>query len=1018
MQLKPKRLLVSLCGAAAYFVCAFFLCAFVGQGESRFEAWTSDDGLPQNSVYSILQTRDGYLWFTTLGGLVRYDGVRFTVFNKSNSKGIVSNRFTSLCEGADKTLWIGTEGSGVTRYKDGNFETYTMESGLPDRNVKALRNDADNNLWVYTNRGVALWKDNRFVQSPENEFTPEQTDVVRPMRRQTGFSFFDRDGLHVFVQGKIKTYTTRDGLSSLDINSVYEDQQRTFWIETKDKGLNRLKDGAFTVYAIQDGEPRDLPNDETRITAVCEDSKGNVWIARRGQGLSRWRSLSGENFTAAEHFSSDDIKTDIETIYEDREGNIWLGTLNNGLSRVTDHVFKIYSSGEGLADTNIYPMLEDRAGNVWVGTWEGDLYKLSGGAFTHYGKAQGLSFQAVGSLYEDAGGVLWVGTFGGGVNRFDNGKFIHLTAKDGLPDDNIRAITEDAAGNLWFGTTNGLAKYNDGKFTVYNTADGLPDKEVQALTFDRAGNLWIGTLGGIARFKDDKFTAYTEREGLSSNYVRVIHEDRDGVIWIGTYDGGLTRIKDNRLTRIAMREGLYDNGAFQILEDDGDSFWMSCNRGVYRVSRSELNEVADGRRRFVSSVHYGKADGLLNTECNGGTQPAGFKARDGKLWFPTQDGVAVVDPREIRSSELPPPVAIEEFILNNEPIVFRKDAQISVGVESFEIHYTGLSFVRPEQVRFKYKLEGLDKDWVDAGTRRTAYYSHVPPGNYMFTVMAANSDGVWNTSGAFVGINVAPPFWRTWWFYVLALLGTLALGVFLYRRRTSQLNKRHAAQQAFSKQLIESQERERKRIAGELHDSLGQNLLVIKNRAQMGLILPDDAERARKQLNEISATAAQSIEEVREIAYNLHPYQLDSLGLTKAIEAMLKKVEHISGIRFSASIDNVDNALPVASEINLFRVVQESINNIVKHSGASEATVSIRKAFPFIHLNVSDNGKGFSHAASVINAASSNGLGLRGIDERVRILGGKCLIESAPDKGTSISVAIKLSEPEQRGNGN
>lgn len=206
---------------------------------------------------------------------MRYDGVRFTVFNKSNSKGIVSNRFTSLCEGADGALWIGTEGSGVTRYKNANFETYTMESGLPDRNVKALRNDADNNLWVYTNRGVAQRKDNRFVESPENEFTPEQIDVVRPMRRQTGFSFFDRDGFHVFVQGKIKTYTTRDGLSSLDINSVYQDQQGTFWIKTKDKGLNRLKDGAFTLYASQDGEPRGVPNDETRITAVCEDSKGN-----------------------------------------------------------------------------------------------------------------------------------------------------------------------------------------------------------------------------------------------------------------------------------------------------------------------------------------------------------------------------------------------------------------------------------------------------------------------------------------------------------------------------------------------------------------------------------------------------------------------------------------------------------------------------------------------------------------------------------------------------------------------
>jgi len=836
-----------LCCVSAHFI--FAAAAF---GQSRFEVWTSDNGLPQNSVYSILQTRDGYLWFTTLGGLVRYDGVRFTVFNKSNSEGIISNRFTFLYEDAEGSLWIGTEGSGLTRLKDGRFTTLTTENGLPDREIKAVRGDAEGRLWVSTSGGIAEWKGNRFVQPAQNEPTPEQLSGIRQMWRQTGFSFFDSTGFHIFVGGKIKTYTTRDGLSSININSVYEDRYGAFWIETKDKGLNRLKDGKFTVFPIQ----AFAPNDETRITAVCEDRKGNLWIARRGQGLSRWRENVVENFTAADSLSSNDI----ETIYEDREGNIWLGTLNNGLSRVTDHVFKVYSEPEGLARTNIYPMMEDRAGNIWIGTWDNYLYKFRDGAFTYYGKEQGLSYPSIGSLYEDAAGDLLVGTFGGGLNRLVDGKFFALK----MPDDNIRAITQDTAGNLWFGTTNGLAQYSDGKFTVYNTADGLPDKEVQWLMIDRTGALWIGTLGGVANFKDGRFTAYTEREGLSSNHVRVIHEDRDGVIWVGTYDGGLSRIKDGRINRITMRDGLYDNGAFQILEDDRDNFWMSCNRGIYRVNRSELNEFADGARRFVSSIHYGKADGLLNTECNGGTQPAGFRARDGKLWFPTQNGVAVVDPREIHSNDLPPPVAIEEFILNNTPIVFRAGAQIPVGVESFEIHYTGLSFIRPEQVGFKYKLEGLDKDWVDAGTRRTAYYSHVPPGTYTFTVMAANSDGV----------------------------------------------------------------------------------------------------------------------------------------------------------NFTVSIDEIDKVLPREAEINLFRVVQESVNNIIKHSNATEAMVSIQKAFPLLHLNIHDNGKGFSHAASVTDAASSNGLGLRGIDERVRILGGKCAIESAPDKGTSIIVSIKLSEPEQRANGN
>jgi signal transduction histidine kinase len=443
---------------------------------------------------------------------------------------------------------------------------------------------------------------------------------------------------------------------------------------------------------------------------------------------------------------------------------------------------------------------------------------------------------------------------------------------------------------------------------------------------------------------------------------------------------------------------------------------MSCNRGVYRVSQKELNAFADGLKASVSSVHYGKADGLLNTECNGGTQPAGFRARSGKMWFPTQGGIAVVDPRVISINELPPPVAIEEFMLDNRPAVFHHEAQIPVGLESFEIHYTGLSFVRPEQVRFKYKLEGLDKDWTDVGTRRTAYYSHVPPGNYTFMVMAANSDGVWNTTGASIRITVVPPFWRTWWFFTLEFLALAALLFFVYWRRTSQLRKRNVAQEAFSKRLIESQEGERKRIAAELHDSIGQNLLVIKNRAMMGLIVPDNAERARRQLDEISATASESIEEVRKIAYNLHPYQLDSLGLTKALEAMLKRASDSSLIQFSCSIDQIDDLLAKESEINLFRVVQESVNNIIKHSAATEARVRIEKVFPNILLKIQDNGKGFLMAEAAAEQTSV-GLGLKGIRERVRILGGRCTIETATDKGTIISVTIRLAETNEWTNG-
>jgi ligand-binding sensor domain-containing protein/signal transduction histidine kinase len=984
-------------------LCGLLICLFSTTARAagfKFESWSSDQGLPQNSVYSILQTRDGYVWFTTLGGLVRYDGVRFTVFDKSNSPGLVSNRFTTLHEDAKGNLWIGTESGQLTRYASGSFTTYTKADGLPDAALVAVQDDDEGRLWVFSTGGIVEWQDNRFVRPLPDELTARQLYAILSTRRQTGFSFFDPDGLHVFIHGRRKTYTMRDGLSSLNINAVFEDQHGTFWIETRDAGLNRLKDGKFTVFPIQ----AVAPNDETRITAAYEDSRGNLWVARRGQGLSLWKDGALTTYTTADGLSSNDI----ETIYEDREGNIWLGTFNNGLNRITTQVFTVYSERNGLGFKNVYPVYEDRAGSVWIGTWGGDLYRFKGGVFTHYGKERGLTYQAVSALYEDAAGSLWVGTFGGGVNRLIGEKFQALTTKDGLPDDNVRAITQDRAGNLWFGTTNGLARYKDGKFTVYRTAEGLPNKEVQAITEDRQGNLWVGTLGGVAKLADGRFTNYTEREGLSSNHVRVIHEDGDGRIWIGTYDGGLTRLQDGYLTAITARDGLFDNGAFQILEDDSGNFWVSCNRGVYQVSQRELNDFADGKRAFVTSVRYGQADGFINTECNGGTQPAGFKARDGRLWFPTQDGVAVADPRGIVKSHLPPPVAIEEFLLGNRPVVFRDAARIPTGTESFEIHYTGLSFIRPEQVRFRYKLEGLDQDWVEAGTRRTAYYSHVPPGTYTFRIMAANSDGVWNSEGASIKINVIPPFWRTNWFLMLAVGGGVALAAFVYRWRISQLESKRRAQEAFSRQLLESQEGERKRIAGELHDSIGQNLLVIKNRVLMALNVAEDAERSRKQLAEISVAATQSIEEVREIAYNLHPYQLDRLGLTKAIETMLKKVSESAGLDISIALDPIDGIFFKASEINLFRVVQESVNNIVKHSGATEAAVTIRNRLPFVHIEIADNGKGF--ASDSANGSTSPGLGLKGIRERVRILNGKVTIKSAPGEGTTIVVALKVEE--------
>jgi signal transduction histidine kinase len=433
---------------------------------------------------------------------------------------------------------------------------------------------------------------------------------------------------------------------------------------------------------------------------------------------------------------------------------------------------------------------------------------------------------------------------------------------------------------------------------------------------------------------------------------------------------------------------------------------MSGNRGIYRVGRTELNDFADGRSSSVTSISYGVTDGMKTGETNGGGQPAGLKSRDGRLWFPTIKGVVSIDPENL--NQLPPTVLIEQVLVGKTPFDPRAAIRIRAGQSDLEIHYTGLSLSAAEKVRFRYKLEGYNEDWVDAGSRRVAYFTNIAPGSYTFRVMAANNDGVWTTVDATAQIIVIPPFWKTWWFTFLVVSAAAAALLLLYRRRIAQLNGARMAQEAFSRQLIESQESERQRIAGELHDSLGQELLIIKNRAVLGLKLPDEETRAREQIEQIAETASEAITEVRQIAYNLRPYHLDEIGLTQSLEELVERVSTACPIKFTSSIEYIDDICPKASTINLYRIVQEGINNIVKHSEASEAGLVIRRNSRAIEVAIKDNGKGF-HVAGATRR-TQHGFGLTGLAERARILGGTLAVHSTPGKGTILTLTIRSQD--------
>lgn len=959
-----------------------------GGAAYHYVAWTVDDGLPQNSVNSVLQTRDGYLWLTTSDGLVRYDGVRFVVFNRSNSEGIGSNRFRSLYQTEDGALWAGTDDGGLTVYRGGRFHTYTTKDGLPDNLVWALAGDGAGGLLAFTKFGPVRWGGAGFAPFSPGLAVAGFSNASAS--HSGGFWYTDAGGLHkVDGQGLVSS-APRDVLPDPAPVTIYEDSRGELWFGLRDGGLARLKDGKFTTYGAGDGLPKAL------VSAACDDGHGGVLFGTDGGGLVRY---DGAGFVTLVEPSAQSSKR-ILSVYEDREGNVWTGTVNQGLNRLTRNAITVLSEREGLADNYVYPVLEDHAGAVWVGTWRKGLFRYAGGVFTDYGKEIGVPFPLVTALREDTEGRLWVAT-GGSVGWIKDGKYTRLSGVGGPV---VQVIAEDRAGRIWLGTKGGLFSYEGGEVRRFTTKDGLAGDEVTDLLEDRAGNLWVATWGGVSRMEGGRFTSFKEADGLPSEHVRTLYEDADGALWAGTYDGGLARLKGGRLTRYTTADGLYSNGVFKILEDDAGNFWMSSNRGIFRVSRRQLDDFAEGRLRSVTSSPYGREDGLENTECNGGKQPAGVRTRDGRLWFPTQGGVAVIDPTTVTHNPLPPPVAVEECLLDREPAAFAHGLRIEPGRENVEIKYTALSFVKPEGVTFRYRLEGVDRDWVEAGARRTAYYSHLPPGEYTFTVVAANSDGVWNERGTSFPVVVVPPFYRTWWFLSLASLAVAGLVALFFERRVAHLKRERAAQVAFARQLIGSQEGERKRIAAELHDSIGQSLAIIKNRAALSLSRPADHERALEQLGEICDAAAHAIDEVREIAYNLRPLQLDQLGLKMSIESLLKKASG-EGLSVSYDIEGIDGAFAKEQEINLYRIVQEALGNVIKHSEATEARVEIRRVGRSVEVTIRDNGRGF--AADGAGAQNGRrGFGLHGIEERARMLGGHATVQSAPGQGTTVQVRV------------
>jgi signal transduction histidine kinase/ligand-binding sensor domain-containing protein len=972
------------------------------QAQYRFDHWTADNGLPQNSVRDIVQTRDGYLWLATLDGLVRFDGVRFTVFNKSNSPGIISNRFLQLYQDGQGDLWSITENSGLTRLQRGRFTTYTTAHGLPTNSISSIGGDGQGNLLIFSLFRPIRWFEDKFQPADDLRLTG---NLVPSDKAQHPPGFMAEDQAAFFVDGQLLRWKIGNALD-FRLRPPVQDHTGRLWFESE-IGLLRLENGSMVrLNQQQDG----LPDAQAQL--VYGQSQSVQAFSRKNDGSLWLTDLDSMQSQLVTQKPPEGL--DLFLSYADREGNYWFGTKLNGLFRARRQAVTPYTKAQGLMTREVYPILEDHTGTIWIGSLEDGLFQFKNGVFSQFLPSVERYNT---SLFEDRDGRVWAN----GRQRFVDGQLVRGANEEVLPSEmaNCWTMYEDPEGAFWFGTEHGVMRYKGGVRTHFTTKDGLAGDDTKVIIGDGAGGLWLGSYGGLTHFRDGRFTAWTEANGLPGNTVRALKQDADGTLWIGTYDSGLGRFKDGRFTRYTTKEGLFDNGVFQILDDDFGRVWMSCNRGIYRVRKEELNEFAEGKISTVTAVAFGKSDGMENVECNGGRWPAGIKARDGKLWFPTMGGVAVIDPATVTTNAQPPPVVIEAARIDNHLVTTEllssalsnpaAALQLAPRQNNFEIQYTALSFINAENLKFRYKLEGQDPDWVEAGTRRTAYYSYLPPGDYTFRVIAANRDGVWNTAGQSLRIRVLPAFYRTWWFLTLAALALSGAVFSVFRYRIAQLKQQQAAQQAFAHQLIESQEAERQRIAAELHDSLGQHLLVIRNRAALGERAVQDPVQSKNQFDEITASATQAISEVRVISHNLRPINLDRLGLTATIEEMVEKVAASSGIQFSADVEALENGwLTKEQEVNCFRIIQESLNNIVKHAQATKAYVELWREDGVLLLTVRDNGRGYD-----VGSIPQRGLGLTSISERVRILGGTQTVTTAPGAGTMISITIALGKKEK-----
>jgi len=741
------------------------------------DIWTIDQGLPQNGILAIAQGRDGYLWLGTEAGLVRFDGVTFTTFTTANTSALKDNYISFVAVDSSEEILVGTWVGGVSRLGAGP-RTSAAIPGAEGAFVNGVYRDRAGRLWVGRTGGLLLLRDGVFQPAPGSK-----ESVFSLAEDSSGLLLFGTTtGLVTWQEDRLVPWQPRGGRITGSVWTVYHDRADGWWFGTPD-ALYYSHGARLERFDARNGLP------PGGVTSILESRNGQLWVGTDGGGLARLVNRRFQRFAAQDGLSDDAVTF----LLEDHEGSLWVGTRHGGLNRFRQPIFTLYSPLEGLSAKVVWSVYGDRQGALWIGTEAGGLDRLQQGRFTNY-----MPGKSVVATLQTRDGILWAASRDG-LARLRGGRWEPIRFPGKHPTVSVSALTEDRSGALWLGGSDGLYRWKGGALHDYTAQAGLEGAKVRTIVEDGDGILWIGTHGrGLLRLENDRFTAYTTKEGLSNDVVESLFADEHG-LWVGTESGlNLVRSGGGKITVLPLKFAVLMTDLFMILKDDGGNLWLSSNQGLGSVSQRELLAAANGTGRGDSVLvqEMISLDGRRRIEFNGTSQNAGWKSPDGRLWFPSIKGLVVVDPAHLASNPLPPPVHIERILVDGRAVPVTDSVAVPPGGGGLELHYTATSLLVPERVQFRYRLEGYDKDWVDAGTRRVAYYTRVPGGRYRFHVLAANNDGVWNETGAALAFRLGLHFYETWWFYVLSGLAVMAavLGAVRLRVRAIENRAQHLSE--------------------------------------------------------------------------------------------------------------------------------------------------------------------------------------------------------------------------------